>query len=309
MDSGFPLALVESLRCSMDAAELEADPSSALTAAKDAIVDGSLACARCRRRFGIREGIVDMITELADDESRHEQAVRDDLARRQDLSRPAWFDKPDQQLEIVPTMEALAAAPEQRLLELGCGDGRYTIRVAPLTLLTLAVDFSRASLEVLRRRLAGARNVGLVHADATTLNMPAAHFDRVFSTLMSNLPTREHRDRLYRRAAHALKPGGRFVYSTHHHTIRDRLAGRAKSGHYRAGGIYRYNFSVGECAAEVRPYFAQVEARPIHVYLPLARTLRLPLMAQSRLGERIPGVNRLGELVLCTAQGPLNAAA
>lgn len=90
--------------------------------------------------------------------------------------------------------------------------------------------------------------------------------------------------------------------------LRDRFAGRPKSGRYREGGIYRYNFDVAECRAEVAAHFNAVTARPARVYLPLSRTLRLPVERLSRLAERVPLVNRLGELVLCTAADPVEAS-
>ena len=126
---------------------------------------------------------------------------------------------------------------------------------------------------------------------------------------MSNLSTREHREATYRLAARSLRRTGRFVYSTHHHSIRDRLAGRPKSGRYREGGIYRYNFSVRECAEEAAAHFRTVRAQPLRVYLPLSRTLRLPLELQSRVGERIPFLRSLAELVLCSASDPRPPAA
>jgi SAM-dependent methyltransferase len=121
---------------------------------------------------------------------------------------------------------------------------------------------------------------------------------------MSNLPTRAHREATYRLAARSLRPGGRFVYSTHHHSIRDRLTGKPKSGHYRKGGIYRYQFSLRECVEEASAHFRTVRARPLRVYLPLSRRLRMPLELQSRIGERIPIVRGLAQLVLCSASDP-----
>ena len=167
------------------------------------------------------------------------------------------------------------------------------------------MDFSRPALERLRDKLPDSGAVGLVVGDVTTLAVQPGAFDRVFCTLMSNLPTRKHRDATYRLAARALRPSGRFVYCTHHQGLHERLNGEPKSGHYKEGGIYRYNFSVSECAEEVRPFFGNVHARPIRVYLPLSRTLGLPLEAQSRFGEAIPGLNKLGDLVLCTASAPV----
>jgi SAM-dependent methyltransferase len=250
-----------------------------------------------------------MLNDIAlDDESRHERQLRNNNALRSTRveGSPRW-DSDHHAMEIIPTLEALSIGPEKSLLELGCGDGRFTLLLASRCRWLLGADFAIEPLRLLGQRLRGTRNVGLVLADVATMRVKDAAFDRVLATLVSNLPTRAHRNAMYFLAASALGPGGRFVFSTHHHGIRQWLTGEPRSGRYRPGGIYRYNFSVSECKAEVRPYFRVIKAWPIQIYVPFGRMLGLPVVALSRLLERVPLLNRLGELVLCTAEQRVRA--
>ncbi len=171
--------------------------------------------------------------------------------------------------------------------------------------LILGVDFSIDSLRALRQRQREQNKVGLVLADITKLNLAQGAYTHVLSTLVSNLPTIKHRQAMYCLAAHALQLRGRFVFSTHHHGIRQRVRRVHKSARYGGeGSIYRYNFSVRECKDEVQPFFNRVWARPIQINLPFSSRLRLPLIGTSRLAERVPLLNLLGDLVLCVAEGP-----
>lgn len=140
----------------------------------------------------------------------------------------------------------------------------------------------------------------------TTVRVAPREFDVVLSTLTSNLPTRQHRNKLYHLAAIAIRPNGRFVFCSHLQGIRQRLAGEKKSAPYMEGGIYRYNFGLRENASEVAPFFEQVHVRPIQIFLPLARTLRLlPVVRLSRTAERIPGLRMFGSLLVGVADSPL----
>jgi SAM-dependent methyltransferase len=303
MNLGFPIQLISKLCCTIDGAALELDQNCKLNEDVGVIRNGTLRCHKCKTAFAIHDGILNMLDENAlDDESKHERQLRNENADRLRIGAgPAWYETEDNAMEMIPTLEALSVSPEKTILELGCGDGRYTVQLAGQCQWILAIDFSINSLRTLQQRLQETRNVGLVLGDITTMKAIAC-FDLVLSTLVSNLPTREHRNSMYCLAANALKPNGRFVFSTHNHGFRQRLLGDSKSGRYSQGGIYRYNFTVSECKEEVRPYFKVVNARPIQIYFPFARRLRLPLVALSRFLEHIPLINGFGNLILCTAE-------
>jgi len=309
MTFGFPMQLVSKLCCPSDGAVLELGQNCQLSEDGGLVRHGTLRCSSCKTTFALDDGILNMLNDIAlDDESRHEKQLRNENALgSMKATGSAWWENEHNSMEMIPTLEELSISQEKTILELGCGDGRYTVLLTGQCQWILAVDFAIEALRILQRRLQKTRNVGLVLGDATTMTLRAAGFDRVLATLVSNLPTREHRNAIYYLAASALRPNGRLVFSTHNHGFRQRLNGETKSGRYAHGGIYRYNFTVSECKAEVRPYFQAIKARPIQVYFPFGRTLGLPLVALSRFLERVPLINGLGELILCTAEQPIRA--
>lgn len=302
---GFPVAFVPLVRCTSDGGPLKLrDGHAAADSPEDAVLHGTLECTRCRAAFPIQGGILNLL----------KNAVMDPLSATEQRQRNerGWTVPPQKTpsevtshaIEMSATLEALPVRPEDKLLELGCGEGRYTLELAGRADI-LAVDFSIQLLRALRDRLPpGTKRVGLVLGDVTTLSIAPQRFDYALSTLTSNLPSREHREKMYRLARTALAPTGRFVFSGHFQGIRQKLAGQAKSGTYRNGGIYRYNFCLHEGYEEVGPHFASVDAHPIQIYLPLSRTLRLPLPTLSRLAERIPVLRSFGNLLLVKADAP-----
>jgi SAM-dependent methyltransferase len=296
----FPLQSIERLRCTLDAGPLRDVPGAQLDASGSGVVNGTLRCGQCGAAYAIADGILDLMGEIRPHAvSGHEQALRNLKALELDPNENP-YDTAHHRMEMEPTLAALAPLAGTTFLELGCGDGRYTLRLAAQCRCVVAVDFAVQSLRVLQRRLGDAGNVAIVLGDVTTLKVADGAFDRVLCTLTSNLPGPECRTALYRLAARAITRTGRFVHSTHHHGIRQRLGREPKSGTYNRGGIHRDNFTVSECKAQMRPHFEHVTARPIQVYLPFARRLRLPLEWQSRWAGRLPIVNRMGDLVLCT---------
>ena len=299
----FPLELLHLVRCTRDGAPLLAPAGPVREFAGGwGILHGHVHCTACGHEFPVREGILDMMGDAAPEgEAAHEQALRDEHAARLDPTT-TWYDNEHHRMEMGPTLDAVDVTPDCTVLELGAGDGRYTTRLAGSCHALIAADFSRKSLQVLGARLAGQPAVvGRVLADVTTLKVKRNAFDRVFSTLTSNLPTAEHRDALYRLASHAVRRRGRFIFSAHYHGVRERLRGEPKAGYYKNGGIFRYNFTLGDCHRETGRHFADVHARPIHVYLPLAGKLGIPGVVQSRLGERLPVLRHWGMIVICTA--------
>lgn len=302
---GFPIAFLPLVRCTHDGAQLQLQEGhTPAQGSEEAVADGTVACTRCGTTFPIQGGILNLLKGAVEDPlSATEQRQRDERG---------WTVPPQKTpaevtshaIEMAATLEALPVRPADKLLELGCGEGRYTLELAGRADI-LAVDFSIQLLRALQDRLPpGARRIGLVLGDVTTLSLAPQRFDYALSTLTSNLPSREHREKLYRLARMALAPTGRFVFSGHFQGIRQKLTGQAKSGTYKDGGIYRYNFCLHEGFDEVGPHFASVDAHPIQIYLPLSRTLRLPLPALSRMAERIPVLRSFGNLLLVKADAP-----
>jgi SAM-dependent methyltransferase len=218
-------------------------------------------------------------------------------------------------MEMRPTLAALAPLNDQIVLELGAGTGRYTVELVKECRALLAVDFSARSLETLAAKLSdpgfqSRARVGLIQADVTRPCPAPRAFDRILSTLVSNLPTRTHRADMYRLAAGALRGGGTFVFSAHHYGPRQRVRREPIRGRYTEDGIYRRLLSKQEILDELGPYFGRVSCRPIQVALPFTyRWPGFPLESLSRLAERSPLLKQLGFLLLATARQPMRARA
>jgi SAM-dependent methyltransferase len=103
----------------------------------------------------------------------------------------------------LPVLELLAPRPGERILDLGCGDGPLTRKIAELGIQVVGVDASAD-------QIAAARARGL---DARVVDGQALTFDREFDAVFSNaalhwmLDPDAAIDGVWR----ALKPGGRFV--------------------------------------------------------------------------------------------------
>jgi SAM-dependent methyltransferase len=317
MQRGFPSELLSLIRCTDDDGTLDGVPQPAPSPVS--IIDGTARCNRCGRGYRIESGILRLLDGWRPDmESAHEARLRDSMATNGDYveqfrATPAGrqFD----QMEMRPTLAALAPLGDRVVLELGAGTGRYTVELARDSRAVLAVDFSARSLETLARKLSDERleiaaRVGLVQADVTRLGVAPRAFDRVLSTLLSNLPSRAHRAAMYGVAAGCLRANGVFVFSAHHHGLRQRLLHEPVDGRYDEGGIYRRLLSEQEIQDEVAGYFGRTTCRPIQIALPLTyRWPHFPLEAVSRVAERWSFLGKLGFLLLAAARGPMEVPA
>jgi SAM-dependent methyltransferase len=101
-------------------------------------------------------------------------------------------------------LEWLAARPGEKILDLGCGDGQLTQRIAAAGADVLGVD---ASLDMVR----AARDRGVVADVGDAQQLPYANktFDAVFSN--AALHWVRDQDAMLAEINRVLKPGGRFV--------------------------------------------------------------------------------------------------
>jgi trans-aconitate methyltransferase len=100
-------------------------------------------------------------------------------------------------------VELLAAKPGERVLDLGCGDGALTERLAAMGVDVLGVDSAPDMVRAAQARGVQAREVSAERLPFT------GEFDAVFSN--AALHWVRDQDAMLAGVARALKPGGRFV--------------------------------------------------------------------------------------------------
>jgi trans-aconitate methyltransferase len=102
-----------------------------------------------------------------------------------------------------PVVELLAPQPGERILDLGCGDGALTAKLAAMECDVVGMDSSPQQIEA-------ARGLGL---DARVGDCQDLHFDTEFQAVFSSaaLHWMKSPDQVIAGVWRALKPGGRFV--------------------------------------------------------------------------------------------------
>jgi trans-aconitate methyltransferase len=103
----------------------------------------------------------------------------------------------------LPVVELLNPKPGERILDLGCGDGALTQKIASLGCRIVGIDSSAAQVEAVRR-------MGI---EAFVMEAEALPFDQEFDAVFSNavLHWIKRTDQMIAGVCRALKPGGRFV--------------------------------------------------------------------------------------------------
>lgn len=124
-----------------------------------------------------------------------------------DRDPSTWLDEPF-------LLDQLKPFPGCRILDLGCGTGRYLRRLAPDLYRLTAVDLSFGMLCRARRDTESHKGVSWVHASVTCLPFRPGLFDRVMSGLvLDHIETPAH---LFAQIAAVLKPNGRAVVTAVH---------------------------------------------------------------------------------------------
>jgi SAM-dependent methyltransferase len=101
-------------------------------------------------------------------------------------------------------LEWLAAEPGERILDLGCGDGQLTQRIAANGASVVGVDASPEMAAAAR-----ARGIQADEGSAESLPYPDSAFDAVFSN--AALHWVRDQDAMMQQVRRVLRPGGRFV--------------------------------------------------------------------------------------------------
>jgi trans-aconitate methyltransferase len=102
-----------------------------------------------------------------------------------------------------PLLELLEAKPGEKILDLGCGDGALSEKIAAAGLAVYGVDSSHAQLRAARER-----HLPVVVMDGQVLAVKRC-FDAVFTN--AALHWMKEAEQVVEGVANSLKPGGRFV--------------------------------------------------------------------------------------------------
>jgi ubiquinone/menaquinone biosynthesis C-methylase UbiE len=131
-----------------------------------------------------------------------------------------WSDKYDSDanplitLEQEITLELVGDIQGQKVLDLGCGTGRYCLLFSQRGARVVGVDPSPGMLDQAKRKVTQSNDFELLQGTLEQLHFPDEHFDLVVSALtLSHLPELEP---TLREVARALKIGGRLVISDVH---------------------------------------------------------------------------------------------
>jgi SAM-dependent methyltransferase len=282
-------------------------------------------CDSCGAEYDIEDGIARLLYTDLTAEDKHEIAIRDaqnaDALPRAFMPPPSgWRSEPSDLLEIPDHLAELDPGG-RRILEIGCGDGRFTIIMARMEAHVLAVDFSIKALQVLASRLSSGIAptayqvdpqhkfidlhglVGLVHADASHFCVAPRSFDRALST--TPLDSRDERMTMYRTIAEALTDQGRFVGSVENDDLNRSLLGLPVARRY-SSGIFIEHFDSSKVRREVAPYFSKLRIRPIRPRLPFCHRLASSwVLRLSRLVAVTPVIRHFGEILLFRAERPV----
>lgn len=320
----FPRSLLHTLRCIFDAGDLVL-VARETTGDDCGILNGTLRCLQCSREFPIEAGIVRMIPSDRTQETDHEIELKDrEYESMPDTFVPAhwgWRSEYMDRIEIPPHLAGLEPLMCRRVLELGCGDGRFTCLMAQMGAEVLAVDFSLAALRRTQRnlakgeppttyRLAAPRcignltsRVGLVQADASQFHPAPGSFQRALSA--TPLDSRDERMKMFRAVAESLADDGRYVAGVEYDDLSRRILGLPLVRRYSPGGILIEHLDRATMQREMAPYFGRMTMRPVRVRLPLARLLPMKARVAAALAvSHLPVLRNLGEILLVSAERP-----
>jgi SAM-dependent methyltransferase len=304
----FPRDMVALLRCNVDAGELTLaeEPGDDVRGVLNAV----LRCKSCESEFRIEDGIARLLPDLISHEARHEMSIRDTIDY--DCKNPKPFVVPTEgwrsvlsdAMEVPAHLDELQSLPSHTILELACGDGRFTSLIAKTGARILAADFSINALRLLAQRLPAGARVGRVHADINHLHLASRAFDRALT--LTPLDSRDERMNMFREIAQALRDDGRYVGSFEHDDLNRRLLGLPLVRRYSKDGILIEHLTTKSMGLESAPYFSTIRVRPIRPRVPLVAKL-FPGLARPvlRLAAALPFIRHFGELLLLTAQHPV----
>ena len=128
------------------------------------------------------------------------------------------LNSPFQKYRIDKVLQIYEPGPEERVLDLGCGWGTFCWVLGPRVAEMVGVDFSRKSIDLCERKLAGSalEGVSFLCADARDTGLEAESFDLVIAADLVEHLYPEDSQAAVVEAFRVLKPGGRLSLWTPH---------------------------------------------------------------------------------------------
>lgn len=105
--------------------------------------------------------------------------------------------------------------PEDAVLELGCGYGRVSMRLADRARSVVGVDVAEESLALARTLAKPDARCEFLLMDAAHMSFPDESFDVVACIQNGICAFRDPRNELIREALRVVRPGGRLIFSTY----------------------------------------------------------------------------------------------
>ncbi len=101
------------------------------------------------------------------------------------------------------------ASPGDKVLDLGCGNGRLLQIFKNINIDYTGVDNSEKLIEIAKKTYPGAT---FLAADALHLPFPSDHFDKIYSVaVLHHIPSQELRLKFLEESKRVLKPGGLLI--------------------------------------------------------------------------------------------------
>ena len=128
------------------------------------------------------------------------------------------LNSPFQKYRIDKVLQIYEPGPEERVLDLGCGWGTFCWVLGPRVAEMVGVDFSRKSIDLCERKLAGSalEGVSFLCADARDTGLETESFDLVIAADLVEHLYPEDSQAVVVEAFRVLKPGGRLSLWTPH---------------------------------------------------------------------------------------------
>jgi 2-polyprenyl-3-methyl-5-hydroxy-6-metoxy-1,4-benzoquinol methylase len=168
----------------------------------------------------------------------------DDVRRIWDAKAAFWDERMgdgnDFQLVLIgPAVERLLdVKPGERVLDVACGNGVTSRRLAQLGAQVVAVDYSAELLARARARSSPSDRIDYRLVDATDESQLLALGEGAFAALLCNMAIMDMPaiDPLMRAAARLLAPGGRLVFSVQHPAFNSNAVSLCAETHLRDDG-------------------------------------------------------------------------